>query len=333
MDNLPFVSAIIVTRNEQNYINIALESLLNQTYPKDKYEIIIVDGLSTDSTLKRVKEIVGRNHSVAVRIFSNDKKILSSGWNIGIKQAKGDYVIRIDAHAKAKEDFLENSVKTISSVDAVCVGGKLITKSLDGDNPLVAKVLSSPFGVGNSSFRVSNMPKYSDTAVYGLYIKRAIEEAGYFDERFVRNQDIELHSRIKKNGGKFYFNPEIESEYYSRSSVKKMLKQNFGNGKWNMILLRTNFKSLSLRHLIPLFFLLYLVISIPLGFLTFWIWVAASTVLFLYFALGLIFSIKKTKKPSEFLIMPFLFFLLHITYGTGYLCGIFHKIGKKRSLV
>lgn len=325
----PFVSALLVTRNEQAYIERALMSLIDQTYPKDSYEIIIIDGESTDKTLEIVHRLIDRSKtdSFDIRVINNPKHILASGWNLGIKEAKGEYVVRIDAHGEAAEDFIEKNVETILAVpDAVCVGGKLVTKSLEGDSDIVSKVLSSSFGVGNSSFRVSDKAGYTDTAVYGLYKKEIFEEVGYFNENYVRNQDIELHSRIRATGKRFYFNPEIQCVYYSRNTVKKMAKQAYGNGKWNMVLLKNQNSALRLRHLVPFAFVLFLIASIILGFLHPFFWCFGAGVVALHLLIGLFEAIKKTKKISEILKMPFLFLLLHLSYGTGYLAGIFTKI-------
>lgn len=329
ISNLPFISALLVTRNEQAYVGKAMLSLINQTYPKDKYEIIIIDGESTDDTLTITGNLINqyRTETFDIRVINNPKHILSAGWNLGIKEAKGKYVVRIDAHAEAAEDFLEKNVKTILAVtDAVCVGGKLTTMSLDCDDNIISKVLSSPFGVGNSSFRVSDEAGYADTAVYGLYGKDIFERVGYFDEKYVRNQDIELHSRIRAAGGKFYFNPQIKCIYYSRNTVNKMVKQAFGNGKWNMVLLKNQKSALSLRHLVPFVFVLFIMATTILGFFGKFFWFLEIGVIFLHLALGVFAATKKTHKASEVLRMPFLFILLHISYGTGYLAGIFTKI-------
>ncbi len=332
----PFVSVLLVTRNEQEYIEKALSSLINQTYPKECYEIIVVDGESTDKTLRIVNSVI-KNYSstnLSFRVINNPKHILSAGWNLGLKAAKGDYVVRIDAHAEVRANFIELNVKTILSVDdAVCVGGRLITKSLDGYDDLISNILSSPFGVGNSSFRTSNISGYADTAVYGLYKKSIFNEVGFFNENYVRNQDIELHSRIKASGGKFYFNPEIESIYYSRNTIKKMIKQAFGNGQWNMVLLKNQYSALSIRHLVPFVFVIYLIISSLLGFTHRFFWWQECAVLLLYFTLGIIAGIKKTKKAENIIQMPLLFFLLHVSYGVGYIAGIFTKEDVKNGTI
>ena len=324
--NSPFISALLVTRNEKDYIRISLMSLIEQTYPKDKYEIIVIDGGSTDGTLDVVKELqeAYNTDSFSIRVVSNPKKILATGWNIGIRSAKGEYVVRIDAHATADKDFIEKSVETMMRVEAVCVGGKLTSQSLNGEDDVISNVLSSPFGVGNSSFRVSDEEGYADTAVYGLYKKDILEKAGCFDEKMVRNQDIEMHSRIKKAGGKFYFNPEIKSTYYTRNTVKKMLKQAYGNGQWNMVLLKKGSGALSIRHLIPFFFVLGVFGSILLGFVHPVFWMIGVAVILLHLVLGVFFACKKTKKLSHILIMPFLFISLHFAYGLGYIRGLFN---------
>ena len=328
--NKPFVSFIIVSRNEEKYISRCIDSILKQTYPKDLYELIIVDGESTDKTLSIINDIIEEEKKISpffkIRVLKNEKLILSSGWNIGIKASNGDYVVRVDAHSEVAKDFIEKSVETILRHDAICVGGKLVTKPLEGDDGAVSKVLSSPFGVGNSSFRVSNKAGYSDTAVYGLYNKIVFEKVGYFDERFVRNQDMEFHSRVKRAGEKFYFNPEIVSVYYSRNTIKKMLKQGFQNGKWGMILLKHDMKGPSLRHLVPFLFVLYLFLSIGFGFLFHPIWYLCIGVVFLHLILGFVFSIKKTKRFVEIVKMPIMFFLLHFMYGLGFIAGLFKHI-------
>lgn len=322
----PFVSALLVTRNEQTYIEQAMLSLINQTYPRDRYEIIVIDGGSSDQTLSIVERLLTeyRTESFEIKCFDNPKQILASGWNIGIKAAKGDFVIRIDAHAKAESDIIEKSVDTLMSIpDAVCVGGRLVTKSIEGNDEIVSKVLSSPFGVGNSLFRVSSVPGYADTAVYGLYRKDIFEKVGYFNEHYARNQDIELHARIKKAGYKFYFNPGIVTTYYARNTVPRMMRQAFGNGKWNMVLLKNRSAALSIRHIIPFVFVVYLIVSTVMGFAHKFFWIQEIIILMVHLMLGLMQSFKKTRDIREILLMPWLFLLLHLSYGIGYLAGIF----------
>ena len=183
MENKIIITAMIVVKNEEENIKISLNSLLNQNFPQDKYEIIIIDGESTDNTLNNIKKIIDTyKDNVNIRILNNPKGLLASGWNIGIKAAVGKYVVRIDAHSKADKDFLKINLDTLLSMpkDVACVGGRLTAVSVPGSDETINKVLSSPFGIGNSKFRYSNEKGYVDTVAFGLYKKSVFEEVRIF---------------------------------------------------------------------------------------------------------------------------------------------------------
>ncbi len=327
MDQI-LVTAMIVVRNEEKYIKTSFESLLHQDFQEDKYEILIIDGESTDNTMKIVNSIIEKyNGKTPIRLFKNEKKLLAAGWNLGIKEARGKYVVRIDAHAKASKDFLKKNLETIKTLpeDVACVGGKLTSISLDEGDKTIGKVLSSPFGIGNSKFRYSDKAQYTDTVAFGMYKKNVFEIVGEFDEELERNQDNNMHNRIRKAGYKFYFNPEIKSNYYVRNSLKKMLKQGFLNGKWNIIVFRQDKNSLSIRHIIPLIFVCSIIALSLLSLINIVFAYVLACELILYFILGLIFATKKTKNIIEILKMQVYFLLLHLSYGTGSLISIFHR--------
>ncbi len=326
--NEVLITAMVVVRNEENYIKISLKSLLEQDFPSNKYEVIVVDGMSTDNTMQSIKQVLEEYQgNTKVTILQNEKKLLASGWNMGIKNAKGTYVIRIDAHAKASKNFIQKSLETIEKLpaDVACVGGRLLSVSLEKEDKTISKVLSSPFGIGNSKFRYADKPQYVDTVAFGLYKKEIFEKVGYFDETLERNQDNNIHNRIRKAGFKFYFNPEIKSEYYVRNNLKKMLKQGFKNGKWNIVVFKQDKNSLSLRHLIPFIFVLSIIGLAILSFINKIFLYLLELELALYLVIGIIFAIKKTKNPFEILKMLLYFFLLHTSYGIGSLLSIFSK--------
>ena len=156
------------------------------------------------------------------------------------------------------------------------------------------------------------------------YIKNLfLKKYGYFDEELERNQDINMHNRIKKAGYKFYFNPEIKVDYYVRNSVKKMMRQGYLNGKWNIVVFKQDRKSLSLRHLVPLIFVLSIIaLSICAVFNRIFLWLLGIEMT-LYFLLGIWFAIQKTKKLLEIIKMMLYFLFLHLSYGVGSLLSIF----------
>lgn len=334
----PLVTMMIVVRNEEPYIPSAILSLLNQKYPKDRLELLIIDGKSTDRTVEAARETVARfcrdeNEAVAVRYLENPRKLLASGWNIGLKEARGEYVVRIDAHAQADPYLVAHGVQILTEKpDVVCAGGCIEAKSLTSKGQVISDVLSSPFGVGNARFRWATEPGYVDTVAYGVYRKSVFEKAGYFNETFARNQDNDMHGRIKKCGGKFYLDTTVRSVYHSRETVRGMAKQANGNGRWNIITckLSESKEGLSLRHLIPLFFVLANLLLILLGI--FWRpfrWLFLAMYV-LYFGLAVGFAVQKTRHPLKVLHMCGYFWLLHMSYGFGSLVEIFRKPKAKK---
>lgn len=323
---LPFITAMIVVRNEEQYIEKCFRSLLEQSYPPDCYEILIIDGMSEDQTLAlalETQKLYGAEN--AVRYIKNPKKLLAAGWNLGIQNARGEFVVRIDAHGYADRDFLLKSVETALKVpDAICVGGAMKTEAISPKGELIAEILSSPFGVGNSKFRYSQKALYVDTVAFGLYHKSIFEKVGFFDETLQRNQDNDMHRRIRAEGGKFYLNPEIKTVYYARNSVRGLLKQGYQNGKWNIITFRKDRESLSLRHLVPLFFVLATVLCLMLGvFYPIFLWLILA-MYGLHLLMGFYFGCKRTRVFTHILAFPWLCLGLHVSYGAGSLIELFH---------
>ena len=338
----PAVSLLIVVRDEKEYIEKSLNSLLSQTYPKNLTEILLIDGMSTDGTREWLQDKVEelKNKRVNIKLFDNPGKILATGWNIGIRNASGDIVCRIDAHSEICSDYVEKGVKTLLEMKnekVICVGGILehIGDGIRGE--AIANLLSSSFAVGNSPFRTDSnfrpkfsSPKFTDTAVYGLYWKKVFEEIGYFDEGLKRNQDIALHSKILERGYKFVTNPEMRIRYYVRNTIWKLLKKAFSDGCWVIFL-----KKAFLRHKIPMFFVLYLISAI-LG-AVFWLsfdfpsilYIGYLVPLFIYFLGTIYFSIKDGKSYCKILVSV-LFPIFHISYGLGSLKGYISKFKIKK---
>lgn len=328
--DLPFISTMIVVRNGEKIIARCLESLIKQDYPKDKYEILVIDGMSDDDTTNIVRSYSTKDNKI--RLLSNPKKILASGWNIGIKEARGSFVVRLDAHATANSDFIRKNVETLLRMpDVACVGGSMETKSTTALGYAISSVLSSPFGVGDSKFRTSKKAQYVDTVAYGMYRREVILQAGGLNEGLTRNQDMDLHGRIKRAGWQFYLEPSIKTTYFARERYSTFVKQAWQNGWWNIISFSNNRDSLALRHLIPLFFVLG-IIGLGLGTL---IWETVIYVIAffaaIYVLLSMIATILNSKKWWHILLNPFLFLSLHISYGLGSLASSLNLISKSRS--
>ncbi|PDZ42946.1 glycosyltransferase family 2 protein [Bacillus wiedmannii] len=320
------VSVIIPVRNEEEFIEACLNSVLANEYPKDNMEIIIIDGNSEDLTVKLVREYQHKFNNV--KLFMNPQKIAPVAMNIGIKNAQGKYIIRLDAHASYDKYYIRNCIDLLKKYDADNVGGCLETRP--SSNTLMAKSialgLANKFGVGNSLFRTISEEREVDTVPFGAFKKEVFEKIGTYNELLVRNQDIELNGRIIKNGGKIILSPKIKCAYYARGNLRGLYNQNYNNGKWNIYTTKIASYALSIRHFIPLFFVLAILVSLigliikPIvGFSI------MSITLLPYLFLAFIFAYKVAKSEDNYLYtftMPLVFLTLHLSYGIGSIVGI-----------
>ncbi|NHC42864.1 glycosyltransferase family 2 protein [Bacillus sp. MM2020_1] len=315
------VSVIIPIRNEEKYIEKCINSVLNQDYPLENIEVIFVDGQSKDRTKEIILSCIQQYPNI-IRIVENPNKTVPYAMNIGIRYSSGKYLIRLDAHSEYSNDYISKCITTIEKTGADNVGGLAITKGRGKIGKSFAKVLSSKFGVGNSGFRTNSPSGYVDTVPFGAFKRETFEKYGFYDERLIRNQDYELNYRIRKNGGKIYLNSNIKLTYYCRETLRAILSQSYNNGKWNVLTAKLCPGSMSVRHFIPLIFMLsLLVFPILMLFIPIMGWLFILE-LALYFSLSLIFSLKLSSKAASIPLLFFLFPVFHISYGFGSLVGL-----------
>lgn len=327
MQNISLLSVIIPTYNEEKYISQCIESLLKQDYPEENTEILVVDGMSSDRTREIVKSYIEKYPYI--KLLDNPHRIVPFAMNAGIENASGEFIIRLDAHASYPEDYFSALMKYAKRHNTDNIGGICITEVKNNTKKswAIKKVLSHKFGVGNATFRTgTSNPQIVDTVPFGCFRRDVFERFGKYDERLVRNQDIELNKRITKGGGKIMLIPEITCTYFARETFTGLAKNNYKNGFWNILTVyyTKNFQSLSLRHFIPLLFVLSLFLPILLSVFYFNLFLFALLSLALYtFALLIIcFSISRHRVWKVFYLFP-AFMLLHLSYGIGSIAGIF----------
>jgi len=333
---LPKVSIIIPARNEEKFIKRCVESFLNCDYPGELIEVIVVDGMSEDRTVEIVTSLSQEHQNI--KLLYNEKRTTPVARNIGIKASVGEYVMFFDAHSIASVDYISKCVKRIQETDADNVGGVMKTeprvKSAVGI--AISKVLSSPLGVGGAKFRTGvSKPTEVDTVPFGCYKREVFDRIGYFNEKLVRNQDIEFNLRLKRAGGKIILFPDIELTYYSRSTFKELWKNNFGNGFWVVAAKRYAKVPYSTRHLVPLAFVLFLLIGLLISLLASCFSFIYVSLLTIYLAVVILFSFAhamQAKKKHVFFAAIVTYPVLHISYGVGSLLGFLSFLfwGKKR---
>ncbi len=327
----PFVSVVIPCFQEIRFIEAFIEDVVNQDYPKEKMEILIVDGMSNDGTREIIQK--AEKQYTFLRLLDNPHSYTPYALNIGIKQAIGTIIIRLDVHASYPPDYCSSLVHWLTTTSYDNVGGIWETRPRSDNNKAkaIALMLGHPLGVGNSTFRIGTPePKEVDTVPFGCYRKSTLEKIGLFDERLHRNQDLELNKRLSRHGGKHLLVPEIKITYYARDTFKALWKNQFANGKWHIPTLyyTKELNSVSFRHMVPLFFVIYLF----LFFLIIPFFPIIILPLLLYFMLVGTSSLLISFKEQNWGLLPYLiaaFFINHISYGLGTMEGIVDVMRKR----
>lgn len=335
-DTFLYISILIPIRNEVHYISRCIQSVLEQDYPQDQIEILIVDGMSTDNTREVINSYQQAHPNIS--LFQNPCKIVPTGLNLLIPKAKGNVIIRVDGHCVIAPDYVSNCVRHLEKEGVDGVGGPMRSIGEDLVSQVTALAMSSKFGVGNSSFRTeTGQTKLADTVPFPAYKRAIIEKVGLYDEELVRNQDDEYNYRIREAGGKILLAEDVRSEYYSRGSLKKLWKQYFQYGFWKVRVLQKHPRQMSLRQFIPLAFVIALILALLLTIITSWGWMALLVLLAVYLLANLFASIITGSGQGfkKLLLLPLAFAIIHFSYGLGFLVGLFKfwnrwkdKVGK-----
>lgn len=256
----PFVSVVIAARNEEQYIGRCLESLLRQDYPHDRFEMIVADGGSTDRTRELVQGFTDRE-APRLRLIENPYRGTAAGRNLAIKEAQGEVIVALDAHAEAAPNFLSAAVAALRESGADCVGGPITSVGTGITGRAIALALSSPFGVGNAAFRYSQREQWTDTVAYGAYRREVFDRIGLYDETIERGEDDEFNYRLLDAGGRILLTPLVRTIYYTRTSLGGLWRQYFGYGRAKVRVLQRHPARWRVRHFVPALFVSSVVMS------------------------------------------------------------------------
>jgi succinoglycan biosynthesis protein ExoA len=318
------ISVIIPCFNEEKFIESCIASLLKQKNIPGNFEILVVDGISTDSTRSILNSITVKNTNV--KVIDNVKKITPVAFNLGIRNSSGEYICIMGAHSEYDENYLANCLKLFSEHPEVsCVGGPIISKGKNNFAKATAIAMSSPVGVGNAKHRFPDYEGYAEMACFPMFKRVVFDEVGLYDETLVRNQDDEFCFRLRLNGGKIYISPAIVSEYFVRDTPAGLFKQYYDYGKWRIVVLRKHKIPIAFRQFVPaLFFtiiLLFAVVSLFIENITIGLFIPAVYIISLIIASLKVLPANGTKVAVNFI---FSVIILHLSYASGFISGLFN---------
>jgi glycosyltransferase involved in cell wall biosynthesis len=325
-EQLPFATVIVPCRNEEKHIARCLDSILANDYPKDRLEILVLDGMSEDKT----REIVANYEKrfSCVRLVDNPKKHIPVAMNIGIREARGERILKMDAHSTYQTDYISLCVRYQDNYGAENAGG--IWKMVPGADTTLAKAivlgLGHRFGSGNANVKVGvSKPTWSDTAAFGCFKKDLFEHIGMYDENLLSSSDLDLNQRIQAAGGRILLVPDIIIRYSADADLRAFRRHVFADGVWVSYVLKFGKKAWSWRHWVPALFVLSLLISsgLAVAYRPF-LWLGAG-VLSIYAAVNLAVSLQIALRKRDFrfaFLLPLVFSVRHLVHGLGTVYGL-----------
>ncbi|MEP7198294.1 MAG: glycosyltransferase family 2 protein [Chloroflexota bacterium] len=324
----PFVSVVIPCLNEEQFIAQVLERLLPQ-YDDGRFEIVIVDGLSTDRTRAIVADCAARWTRTSIRFIDNPARHIPVALNLGIAAARGDVIVRMDAHSLPSANYVRRCVELLcaGAGDVVGMPWDIRAGAETVTARAIALAVAHPFGIGDAQYRLAHegAPRSVDTVPFGVFRKTLWQELGGFNEALLANEDYDFNYRVRRNGGRVLLDTAAHAAYFARPTLAELARQYFRYGRWKSQMLKLHPRSMRWRHAVAPVFVAALCALALLGFwrhLAWWFLLLAAAA---YLLPALAFACALARRAKEVKLLPPIiaaFFVIHCAWGGGFWRGL-----------
>lgn len=326
------LSVVIPCRNEALYIKECIEAIYVASLPDEVVlSVFVVDGMSDDGTRDVVHQL--KDSYPSLELVDNVKQLTPYAFNLGIYAKPSDYVQIIGARHIISSNYLLNNLKTLQNDSSIwCVGGKIVNEYVNETGKVIALAMGTQLGMGIGNFRTLDQSGFTDTVTSPMYPYWVFEKIGFFDEELIRNQDDDFNYRVTKAGGKIFFDATISLKYYVRGNFEQLKRQFFQYGYWKVYVNKKHQAVTTIRQLVPPVFVAYLFLFAISFLFGIYIIGVGSLPFVIYLALVLYVSIELQKQNKELKLWDIFktFPLLHVSYGLGYLNGIWDFLVLKK---
>ena len=311
--------------NEERHLEAAVRGVLRQDYPGE-LEMILAVGPSSDRTHEIADALAAVDERI--RVVDNPAAHTPVALNLGIAAAKHEIIVRADGHGELTDGYIKKAVELLDETGAANVGGVMDARGTTPFEEAVAVAYTTRLGLGGSTFHLAESPPAeAETVFLGVFRKDALVAVGGFDESMHRAQDWELNYRLRTNGHKIWFSPELRVTYRPRSTLQALVKQMYETGTWRREVVRRHPETATARYLAPPLTLLAVLGGSVAGLLGV---VFDSRLLRIGFLapagyLALIIGgssvTARPMSPAARLRLPLVLAATHLAWGAGFLRG------------
>ena len=317
--DLPFISICIAVKNEEKHIARTLDNLWAQDYPKEKMEVLLMDGNSTDKTVE-IASTYKRKFG-DFKIINNPGTLSACGWNLGVKEAKHEIIAFLTGHITMQEDYYSRLIQHLTPGIAG-VGGNINPAGTNKRSNQISRAFKSKLGTGGAHYLSGKETKFVDTITVACYWKEDIVKVNGHDEKLVRGQDWDMNMRIVNGGRKLLFVHDLYANFYVRDRFSSLWKRQYYAGLWKPYIGKKPAGNFMLRHFVPALFALTFTALLLLSLFSKTMLLLFSILLGVYFLIILLDNVKNKIPLIDFPIMYFIYFIIHYAYGLGFILGI-----------
>lgn len=320
------VSVIVPCRNELAHVANFAASVLAQRLPDGwQLEVIVADGTSDDGTFDVLARLAASD--ARLQVVANPKRIVSTGLNRALAEARGEVIVRMDVHTTYAADYVAECLAALARTGVDNVGGPWRAEADAGGGAMqeaIVAAFQSPLVAGGALSRRLDHEGPVDTVYLGAWPRATFERFGNFDESLVRNQDDEHNLRITSSGGRVWQSARIVSVYRPRTSLGHVFRQYLQYGYWKPFVMSKHGQAAAARHVVPALFVIALVVCAVLAASGVSPWpIAALGAAYALAVVAMTAAVARSTRPRLAALwrVPLVVVASHVAYGLGSIAG------------
>jgi cellulose synthase/poly-beta-1,6-N-acetylglucosamine synthase-like glycosyltransferase len=312
------VTVVIPALNEERFLGECLDSVRAQDYRA--LQIIVVDGGSTDGTVSVVESRIAEDERI--ELLHNDQRNIPSSLNLALDHARGEWLVRVDAHSTVGQGYVRKAVERLREGTWAGVGGRKDGVGRTSAGRAIAAAMGSRFGVGDSTYHHGTSAQEVDHLPFGAYPVDLVRKFHGWNEQLVANEDFEFDYRLQMAGLRLLFDPRIVIHWHCRQSIPDLYRQYERYGRGKVDVARIHPESMRARHMVPPALVVYVAVAGLLSVRRPARWLALMAPYELAVVVASLRTGRQLDTFGDRARLPFAFMAMHLGWGVGFCSGV-----------